>query len=384
MTDQLKDGIYFGLPFEQYLLQKRMSASGVRKMNKGPLVYWEDVIAPTLEPDYDPLNGVQEDTKAQFEGKAWHTMMLEGPDVFWSRYAIEFDLPAWKEANPKKFVLVTKDDYLDALDTLGITGYKTSETKPKLKARIDAFKKKTGEDTYHFLDDLKAKNAFENEGKELLTQVQWEELSRANDIFEAYGIRDTFINSGFPEVSILFTMKDVKYRARLDYLRYNSQIEYKTVANKYQKMLDEAAVDQIHNEDYFNGSYLYQKAVEWAQKALHSHKGGFGDLINVISGDGPSEEWVDAFVKNESHKYWFIIQERGKYNHIIARSLPKYDAHRKITSMWRTGQMRVERAVKLHTWFMENVGPEHRWLPNLNPKAFDDSDFKIYHFEEGA
>ena len=365
MTNQLTDGIYFGLPFKEYAAQDRLSTTAIGKLNRGALVYYEDVIAPTLEEDYDADAVIEEMTESLAEGRAWHDRMIEGEAVFWSRNARAFDREEWETALKVK-LLKMKDDYIAACKANGLS------EKGTIKALTARLKEAGANVLFH--DEVKANYEASNEGKYLLTEKQLEELKRAGEIMDQYGLRETWLSGGFPEVSILFTKDDIKYKVRIDYLQPDFQLEYKTIANKFSKMLDEAAAGQIHDHGYLTGAFLYQEAVKAA-------RGRKGLAVHVASGEGPSEEWLTKFHSVDSHKYWFLFQQRGKYNHALLRELPSHESGR-ITSMYRTGQIRVQRAVKLYQWYMENNGLEKRWLPPLNPKAFDDSDFKPWQLEE--
>jgi len=374
MTEQLPDGIYFGLPFKQYAAQDRLSTTAISKLNKGSLVYYEDVIAPTLLPDYDAEAVIEDLTEALAEGRAWHDIALEGEAVFWSRNAHNFVQEEW-ETHHGVTLLKMKDDYVKACETRGI---KEKGTMPVLKARL----KDAGADVL-FYDEVKANYEASNEGKYLLTEKQIEEIKRAGEIIKQYGLHETHLFGGFPEVSILFTKDGVKYKIRIDYLRPDIQIEYKTIANKFSKVLDEAAAGQIHDHGYLTGAFLYQEGVNVARLMLKDglENTNFAVGFHGEKDDMPSDEWLESFASG-SHQYWFLIQQRGKYNHALLRELPKYDDNRKITSMYRTGHLRVQRATKLYHWYMENNGLNKRWLPPLNPKAFDDSDFKPWQLEE--
>lgn len=380
MTETIKqfpDGLYFNMPFKVYAAQDRRSTSAVNTLNRGSLVYYEDYIAPTLEPDYDPEAVIEELTQSLAEGKAWHDIVLEGEDVFWSRNGIGFNAEGFPKA------LNSSDDYKARCKHYGLS---MSGTKAAMKesilhheARYDG--KGSAPLASEFIDDLKAKHLEGLKGKNILTQAQYDQIKRAGEIMEQYGIRESWITGGFPEVSILFTLGGVKFKVRVDYLRPDMQIEYKTIANKFSKVLDEAATGQIHDHGYLTGAFLYQEAVAFARGALLDDLG----FAHGLPKTQESTDWIDDFIRGGEgglHEYWFLIQQRGKYNHALLRKLPKYDHNRKMTSMYRTGKLRVERAVNLYNWHMENNGLEKRWLPALNPKEFDDSDFKPWQLEE--
>ena len=368
---QYPDGIYFDMPFKVYAGQNRLSTTAIGKLNKGPLVYYEDVIAPTLEDGYDAEAVIEEMTQSLAEGRAWHDMTIEGSAVFWQRNAKAFEQSEWEKEHKVK-LLKMKDDYVDACKKHGLNEKGTMKV---LKSQL----KEAGADVL-FLDEVKSNYEKSNEGKYLLTEKQLNEIERAGEISDQYGIRENWLFGGFPEVSILFTADGIKYKIRVDYLCPDMQVEYKTFANKYSKPIDEAVPAQIHDQGYLTGAFLYQEGVKKARGMLK-------DDLSCAHGLPETQEsvdWIDEFISGGDggkHKYWFLFQQRGKYNHMVARELPSHDNGR-ITSMYRTGQLRAMRAAKHYHWYMENNGLEKRWLPPLNPKAFDDSDFKPWQLEE--
>lgn len=367
---QLADGIYFNLPEKTYFAQDRLSTSKITKLLAGPLVYYRDVIEPTL-PGY-VSNEEDTETKAQFEGKAWHCMALEGRKVFESRYTVEFD------AESAPAALKSKEHHIKACAAHGVSHNK-SITIPALKALlVDAGA------PVKFIDDLKAAHLAANEGKELLTVKQMDELTRAGLVQEQYGLPEVYFSGGYSEVSILFTINGIKFQVRCDYLQPDRQIEFKTVANKYSRQFDEAIVGHMSDYNLFIGANLYQLAVEFARSSLHDDL----SFAHGLPKDQAATDWIDSFITGSGktrHGYHFVFQQRGKYNHALAREFPKYDHvanGRKVTSMWNTGKIRIERAVSLYQHYMETNGLERPWLPPLNPKAFDDADFKPWQLEQ--
>lgn len=366
---QLPDGIYFGLPFPEYVAQNRLSGSALNTLNKGALVYWENEIAPRLDPDFDLKAHVDEATKSQAEGHAWHHMIIEGPEVFERNFAGEFD------ASKHLGAIGGGKALKKACEALGLP---KSGTIAELENRIRATPQ--GKNAL-FISDLKARHEQENRGKKFFSVSQMDELNRARQIIEQYGINDAWLFGGFPEVSILFTYKKRKYKIRIDYMRPDLQIEYKTISNKHMKELITACVDQISNYDYLSSGYLYIIGAIEAAKALRS---GADFRVEGVNGAAlPDGKWFDRFLDRKTHEYWFLFQQRGKYNHCLMRQLERNSSiNHRLTPMFRTGKVRVERAINLYEWYMENNGLERRWLPPLNPKPLDADDFKTYQLEE--
>lgn len=366
---QYPDGIYFNMPFRVYAAQDRHSTSRLNKINKGALIYWTDEIEPTLADDFDLDAKLDETTEAMAEGKAWHTMALEGLDVFNQRYATGYN-PA---NNP--LAIKSKDEHLKACVKHGVP-HKKGDT---IAALQDALIAAGANVQFHSV--LKRRHEEDAGGKGLITPEAMDELLRAGKILKEYGIYDDMLCDGFPEVTILFTMDGRKFKVRVDYLRTDRQIEFKTIMRRSRtKPFEEACADTLHDFGYFTSAYLYQCAVVTVKR-----KGGLPvfNLSDDIA--APTPEWMTRLYASNNHEYWHLFQERGKYNHVLPRRFDKYDEAlqtRKIQAIWRTGQSNVEQAVKVYDWYMENNGKDKRWLPDLNPKPWDDSDFKPWQIEE--
>jgi len=387
---QLPDGIYFNLPFKDYAAQDRFSVSRINKVNESPLTYWTDEIEPTLAEDFDLGAHLDEATESMAEGKAWHVMALEGEDAFNALYATDYNASDFPDA------LGSKPEHMAAAVKYGVAINK-SDTIAKI---ADKLKMAGAPVTFH--DDLRAAHVAANDGKELISVVKMDELRRAGKIMAAYNVQEDFLTGGFPEVSILVTIKGVKYKVRVDYLRPDAQIEFKTITRRSKtKPFDEACADQMHNFGYFTGGYLYSLCVEAARNKLKGVFDGVGfteggdilwpkdfDIVDC-AGDGmlsvPHLRLIKEFSGLDVGQYWHLFQERGKHNHVLLRRFDKYDEalqSRKVQKIWRTGQVDVERGVKLYNYFMEQNGRENMWLPALDAKPWDDGDFKPWQIEE--
>ena len=86
-SPDISDGVYFQLSAEEYHAIPALSASGIRNiLISGPDFWYR---CPWLNPAY-----VDEDSEAMNIGRAYHTRILEGSDVFCQNYAQTFEAPA--------------------------------------------------------------------------------------------------------------------------------------------------------------------------------------------------------------------------------------------------------------------------------------------------
>lgn len=365
---QYPDGIYFDMPFDTYIVQEAFSNSMVDKINSGVLNYWEDEIAPKLDPDFDLSAHIQESTKSMVEGAAWHVMALEGKDRFDTLYASGYDPSVYPKA------IKSGDEHREACVQNGLSdkGTIAAMWERLVEAKVDI--------QSHI--DLKERHDRAADGKIILTINQMEELQRAGEIMRQYGVDKTMLQNGFPEVSILVTLRGVRFKCRVDYLRPDMQIEYKTFSRKSRKKpLEEVCAAAMHDYGYFTSAYIYSECVRAAREELSRNT----NFAKGMAPDAKNPEWLSEFVNASAHEYWFLFQERGKYNHVLPRRFDKYDEalqSRKLQRMWKTGKIAVERAVSVFNWYMENNGLEKRWLPDLNPKPWDDTDFRPWQIVE--
>jgi hypothetical protein len=77
-----KEGVHFGLPHQEYLADPALGSSSVKALCYDPAAYWFN---SPLNPSYV----APKTTAPQLLGTAFHTMVLDGPDVFKARYIIE-------------------------------------------------------------------------------------------------------------------------------------------------------------------------------------------------------------------------------------------------------------------------------------------------------
>lgn len=371
ITTQFKDGIYFNMPFETYFAQDRFSTSRVNGINDSVLSYWTDEIEPTLAEDYDLQAHVDETTESMEEGKAWHVMALEGREAFDKLYTSDYDPADHKDA------IKSKDEHIAACKKHGVA-FKESETIASLQAGLIA----AGADV-QFHSVLKAEHQAANAGKTLLSPAAMQELKTAGAVMKAYGIHESFLSDGFPEVSILFTMDGEKFKIRVDWLAATKQVEFKTLTLRSKKKhFETACADQMHDFGYFAGGYLYTRGVEIAREALSENVKDFA--VVDMGGANIPQDWLEAFAGGKRHEYFYLFQQRGKHNHVLPRKFGKYDEvvqNRTIQRLWKTGEVDVRRAVKVYNEMMEKFGRENRWLPPLNPKAWSDEDFRPWQIE---
>lgn len=97
----IAEGIYYDLSADEYHADPALSSTGLKKLLRNPLEYWD---SSPLNPDREQL-----DTLALKNGRAFHTMLLE-PEKFASEFAIK---PNCKTTTVKG--MIGEGDYNDML-----------------------------------------------------------------------------------------------------------------------------------------------------------------------------------------------------------------------------------------------------------------------------
>lgn len=116
------DGIYFGLPEEEYLADPALGSSGIKDLLKSPLTYW-------TRSQYNP-NRLDKDSAATTLGTYVHDALLDQS----RRFAVKpegmsfatKDGKAWRDAVPAGQIIITFDQHkamlqiMQALDASGV------------------------------------------------------------------------------------------------------------------------------------------------------------------------------------------------------------------------------------------------------------------------
>ena len=209
-TDQtfFADGVYFGLPEDDYHADPALGSSGIKDLNIDPLTYWKK---SPLNPDREE----KEDTPALMFGDAVHKLLLEGPDVYRKIYA----------------------------------------EKPEGMS----FSKKDG----------KAWKA-EHDGFKILDADQSKQLHAIKDAADRTGLT-TALQGGFSEVSVFWTDDEgFRRKARFDKLKVGAAIDLKTFENTTGRPLDDAVGWAIAQNGYLISGVWYSEAINVLKDNLNA------------------------------------------------------------------------------------------------------------------
>jgi hypothetical protein len=318
----MEDGLYKNLPFEQYLALERVSSTMIKWSRVSPYDCWARSWMGDVKND---------DTFATSLGRLYHTMLLEGREVFWSEYCREF---SGHDYLPK-----TVDDIKKALSEKGL---KPTGTKPVLEERA----REAGIQTYAAAKEAYlAKHAGKIEAKD--DHLDW--VAKAGAVVSGHPTCKMLFANGDPEVTILWTDHEtgIKMKARIDYLQKGCAVDLKTFSNPLRKPVRRAVTTAFAGQGY------------------HIQAACYMDAINVACQQG----WISDEIDRE---FVFLFVQSGPVPVIVPRILGGD------SSVMGTGKIVYREGLEVIKRHMDTFGAEP-WLPiDEDIEYFDDLEFPAW------
>lgn len=340
----IEEGIYFGLPEEEYHAAEGLSCSGIKQLSISPLNYWHQ--------NYNPIKTPAEESFAMKFGKAAHCRVLE-PRKYYSSYA----------------KAISKADYPDSLDTIDdLKGFLADQGLPvtfkKKQDLIDRIKESGIE--AQIWDEIRAKHDAANEGKQLFLADTYDTIEALANTLFADPVVATLFSEGIPEVS--FFVRDpetgVMLKARMDYLRHKSTIDLKTFSNARGKQTDKAIFEAIYYEGYYLQGVYYTHIRELARQKLIQ-----GEI--PVHGDVP-EDWLNAFKANEHHGFALVFVESSQPFDMRVISLRQSgDAGADANVYWSSAQMKIYDSIRLFDECHKTYG-DATWRSPIKVQVLED------------
>lgn len=359
MSTDLEPGIYFDLPEEAYHADVAFSASGAKDMLVSPLTYWMN---SALNPDRE-----DESTAAKERGKAFHTRILEGKEVFAARYAVKPD----------------KADYPDAIcdgaglrERCGELGLPRNGTNAELCRRI-----READPDAVLWPEIIARFQEENAGKIALTYKQFFEIERQAKIIDMQDAARKAFSGGHSESSIFWIDPEtgVRMKARADYIKTRAVVDLKTFTNPMGLPIDVAIARAVANYRYSVQACVYLDGIEKV-KELYRQKG-----FACVHGNAPSKEWMDAFAASGAHAFFFVFLEAGAVPNIRVREFRMTETYAQLGATtnlyWQSGHAGYRMAVERYKECLELYGTEIPWVDAQPARAFRDDDFPTWMFD---
>ena len=207
----MKPGIYINLPEDEYHAVDALGSTSIKALFEDPVEYQWDKL----------YNEDDKESAARTLGSAIHCRLLEGRKAFEKTYYCKLD--------PKPHIELGALNTVDEMkDWLRANGENVSGRKADLIERIRA-----ADPNQPILEDIISEHALENEGKTLLTEVQWERCSDAaawcqlDPLLSAFMTDGTF-TLGLTEVSVIAEIDGVPVKARFDMLAHHMILDLKS------------------------------------------------------------------------------------------------------------------------------------------------------------
>jgi hypothetical protein len=336
-TPEIADGVYFGLDAETYHRVPALSASGIKNLLISGPDFWYR--CPWLNPNYEDE---ETDTVARIAGRAYHKRILEGREAFRSAYAGTFHAP--------KDVLETVEEMKEALANVAVA----LPSKAKKADYIAAVREHLP--SAPILDDLRQQHMEIHEGKEFISPELIAKIEVAAAMIEKHPAIGKCFSGGYPEVTVLWSQDDIRFKARFDYLKPRAIIDLKTFANFLNKPIDSAIYSAMASGKYHIQAAFYMRAFEAAQRQPHWY--------------GCDLAFRSEHKKCAEPGFYFVWQAKGVAPLVRGKKFTR-------GSLWSCGEVAIEEAIKR---FRENVAQfgELPWVDMSPIEDFQDDQFPAY------
>jgi len=248
MSDQPKtypDGIYWRMPFEEYLAVPALSSSGVKALQASAADFWS-------RSWMNPKPAEDDDSPARSLGRAWHTGVLE-PSEFPLRYA-----RALEPGDIGENVLMTDSEVKARLKDMGEAQTKAGEVAAERAKRLLA----VDPDALIWSHE-KALWEISIGAREILSAKIYDRLSDEIDTLWRVDQVAALLGNGVPEVTVIWTDENgTKWKVRIDSLNSQGFVDLKTFGNQRGQELRQHLCNEFRYRQYYIQAALYHEAVQ--------------------------------------------------------------------------------------------------------------------------
>lgn len=308
-----EDGIYFGMPEDEYHRDTALGASGIVDLNISPLAYYQRSAwaKQQVEDEKD-----EKETAATIRGTYFHEALAGvKPTVI---------------VKPAGMSFATKDGKEFKAKHEGATFIKAEDT-ATVQTMIDAM--------------------------------------RETGVLERIG----GVGGGISEISFFFTDKQGRRRKmRFDRLHNGEAFDWKTMANKMKKDLETLVAHVVAEHRYHVKAFWYQQGLQVMKRMINT-KGPAAFKSDVSERDFQA---MYELSKSEAVvPFWYIFIENSGVPNIVARRFVSHDASGQVNAYFRGAKQEVERALSTWDAYMRSHGPAKPWYGEVYFKEFADEDF---------
>lgn len=312
---QLADGIYLGLPADDYHADDALGSSNLRDLLKGANLYW-------WKSRMNPKRTPEKKTDAKIVGNATHRLLLDGKELFEAEYV--------------RGPYGPNDDNLSG---------------PEKGALTKAAKKTL------------------MEGQELLSQEDYDFVVGCKDVLDSDPKLRGCLDNGLSEVSIFWTRPDgVRCKARHDKLKIRGIGDIKTIANERERPLDEACYLDFSTYRYDIPAAHYSEGRRQMSKLLAAGKVFVG--TEPMTKDDKDADKILSFLAqcDAVKKFGFQLVFIPKKGAPDAWSTVLSQGHPVLDSAARD----IETAIEIYKDAVKKYGTDgKRWLPDHEVEELD-------------
>ena len=361
MKDHYAEGIYFGMPEDEYHALPMLSASGIKNILISPTDFY---YRSWLNHD---RNEDMEDTQAMVIGRAYHKRILEGKEIFDRLYCPSFEAPS--------DCLVTIDDMKSALSDRGHSGKSTWKKADWILAC------RTYMPDVKILEIEKQIYDAQTNGRIQLSPELISRIELAAAMIEKHPQLSKCFSGGYAEVTVIWQDDGIWFKARFDYLKPRAISDLKTFSNMQNKPVDLALYGAMGNMKYHIQAAHYlnagDKAIQFAKRSIASNNTGEGRFVFAYTSIGNGlvsytaaphlGDFCAKLANTEQHDFFFVFQQKGIAP--LARG-KKFERG----SMYACGQASIEMSVRLFKKYYAIYG-EDIWVDEQDITSFDDALF---------
>lgn len=373
------DGIYFNMPFEQYLSINRLSNTALQKLMISPATFWASSWLNPNKPE-------PEDTKAQVLGRAYHAARFE-PETFEDRFTRALEKADYEGIDGALF---NGTEIGEALVARGKTKKKAGESVLEQGRRLlaDGYVGPIWPvEQYLWAESIGARVPIPAEF--------WENIDTDMQRIERVPAICDLMRGGATEVTVLWTEGGVPFKARFDKLKPSMFLDFKTFENSKGKHLDQCISEAIRFNRYYIQIAFYYHVTELIREGA----------LEIIGDASPDERALIEAVRGnpDDLEAWLVFQEKKGVPNILARKVQLFTiplstrvnsvgvsdevkrkvarATRQRSALLTKAEWEIKRAVTDFLNYSEIYAPGQEWVPFQPLGETTDEDFPSYWFE---
>lgn len=303
--------MHFGLPEAVYHADGALGSGDLRTIAQSPAEYW-------WHSARNPLRPIDAETPALLWGRAFHALVLEGPDRFRARYRRR------PQRTDHPDVPATIPEMREALGGKGMSGKSRDDLIALCRtAEIETF----ADVEKDFADEIATSGATALDAATFDGVV-----SAASAIVINPTIRATFQN-GLPEVTVVWIEDGVRCKARIDWLKATGFADLKSFRPTGYGAIERAvsAAIGVHRYD-MQMAHLHR-----AREAIVDHLSA-----GRVFGRQPASVWLDRLAREVDVTGWLIFYKAEGAPIVIARRFSRR------SQVVEAGEIERQRALALY------------------------------------